>query len=125
MGAYRIFNLVILGFLVYVLVFSLVSPVMEKLFPSVVRCYYKELTGDPCPFCGLTRDMNCVLTGNKEQDKLNTRFQLFLAVYAFEWVIRITMLSVSRRFTGKTLPLVDVAIHCILVVRVIQAVNTI
>ena len=125
MGAYRIFNLVILGFLVYVLIFSLVSPVMEKLFPSVVRCYYKELTGDPCPFCGLTRDLNCVLTGDEEQDRINTRFQLFLAVYTFELVLRIIVFLLSRKFTGKILPVTDGAIHCIIALRILQAVNTV
>ncbi|MCK5131904.1 MAG: DUF2752 domain-containing protein [Candidatus Sabulitectum sp.] len=125
MGAYRIFNLVVLGLLLYVLVFPLISPVMEKLFPSVMRCYYEDFTGDACPFCGLTRDMNCVLSGDRKQDRINTSFQLFLAVYTFEWLIRITMMLMSGRFTGRALPVIDVAIHCILAVCVLHAVNTI
>ena len=48
-----------------------------------------------------------------------------LAVYVFEWIIRITMLLLTRRFTGKTLPAIDITIHCILAVRILQAVNTI
>lgn len=125
MGTYRVFNLVVLGFLLYVLVFSLISPVMEKLFPSVIHCYYKEYTGNPCPFCGLTRDMSCLLTGNGEQERVNSRFQLFLTVYAVEWVIRIFTLLMSRRFTGKTLPAIDVAIHCVIAVMVLYAFNTV
>ncbi len=125
MGTYRIFNIVVLGLLLYVLVFSLISPVMEKHFPSVMRCYYKELTGNPCLFCGLTRDMNCVLTGDGEHERINSRFQLFLTVYAVEWVIRIFMLLMSGRFTGKALPAIDIAIHGVIAVVVLYAFNTV
>jgi len=125
MGAYKIANLVVLGFLMYVLVFSLISPVTEKLFPSVMHCYCKEYTGNPCPFCGLTRDMNCVLTGNWEENRINTRFRLFLIVYAVEWIIRIFMLLMSGRFTGKTLPAIDIAIHGVIAVIVLYALNTV
>ena len=116
-----------MGLLLYVLVFSLVSPVVTRYFPNLPVCYYKEFTGSNCPFCGLTRDLNCVLTGNVEQDRINTRLQLFLAVYAMEWVIRITMLLLTRRFPlrGKTLPAIDIAIHCILAIRVLQAINSV
>ncbi len=119
--AYKIFNLVVMGFLLYALVFSAVSPTLTKKFPFLPGCIHKELTGDPCVFCGLTRDMNCVLTGSVTQDRINTNFQIFLAAYAFEWFIRIFMLLMSRRFTGKTLPAIDIFIHCILAIRIIQA----
>lgn len=125
MKAYRIFNLVVLGFLLYVPVFSIVSPVLTEQFPEIPGCYCKELTGEPCPFCGLTRDMNCVLTGEKEQHSINSGFQLFLAIYVFEWIIRITMLLVSRRFTGKTLPVIDIGIHSVLAVIILLTLNTV
>ena len=127
MRTYRIFNLTIIGLLLYVLVFSIVSPVLTEYFPNLPVCYYKEFTGSNCPFCGLTRDLNCILTGNTEQDRINTRLQLFLAVYAMEWVIRVTILLLSRRFSfsGKTLPAIDVTIHCVLAIRVFQAINSV
>ena len=125
MRTYRIFNLVVLGLLLYVLVFSLVSPALEDLFPSVVKCYYKEFTGDPCPFCGLTRDMNCVLTGEGGHDRVNTRFQIFLSIYVLELALRIFLVLASKRLTGRTLPAVDIAIHCILALIVLRAFNTV
>ena len=125
MGAYRVFNLVVLGLLLYVLVYSLISPVLARQFPDLPRCYYSDMTGDPCPFCGLTRDMNCLLTGRDDRSGINTSFQLFLCVYVFEWMIRITMFLLSGRFSGKTLPVIDIAIHCILAVVVLYALNTV
>ncbi len=127
MRTYRIFNLTIIGLLLYVLVFSLVSPVVTRYFPNLPVCYHKELTGNNCPFCGLTRDLNCILTGNAEQDRINSRLQVFLAVYALEWVIRITILLATRRFSlaGKTLPVIDISIHCILAIRIFQAISSV
>ena len=107
------------------LVFSIVSPVLTEQFPDIPGCYYKELTGEPCPFCGLTRDMNGVLTGEKKQHRINSRFQLFLVIYAFEWIIRITMLLVSRRFTGKALPVIDIGIHSVLAAIILLTLNTV
>ncbi|MCK5785808.1 MAG: DUF2752 domain-containing protein [Candidatus Sabulitectum sp.] len=125
MRTYRVFNLVILGLLLYVLVYSLISPVLARQFPDLPGCYYKELTGDPCPFCGLTTDMNCLLTGEKDQARANSSFQLFLIVYVLEWIIRVAILLTSRRFTGKALPVIDIAIHCILAAKVLHTLSTV
>lgn len=128
MRVYRIFNLVVLGFLLYVLIFSLVSPLLARQFSFLPGCYHKEFTGDPCPFCGLTRDMNSALAESGNGEEINPRFKLFLSFFIIEWVIRITvtlMSFLSSRFTGRTLPVIDIAIHCVLAVIVLYALNTV
>lgn len=123
MNAYRTFNLVVLGFLLYALLFPLISPLMEKLLPNVWRCYYKDITGNPCPFCGLTSDMSSFLHRNRAQINgwNNSHFPIFLTAYTVEWAIRIPMLLISRRFTGRRLPVIDTALHTIIAVVVFYA----
>lgn|GEM_PF-1235811 len=124
MGAYRIANLVILGFLLYALLFPLLSPVMERLFPDIWRCQYKALTGKPCIFCGLTSDMNHILRGDAGDGFHNRSFPLFTGLYLAEWVIRVLLLTVSGRFAGRSLPVVDLALHGIIGVMVILFADT-
>ena len=116
MKAYRIVNYVILALLLYVLIFPYVSNILTKISPKLTQCYHKSNTGELCPFCGLTRDMNCVLTGNEETDRINTNFQIFIAIYAMEWIIRVLITILSRKFTGRTIPILDMVFHLILFV---------
>jgi len=103
-------------------VFTLISPLLERAFPSVMKCYYKEITGDPCPFCGLTEDMSCTLEGDTGHRPVNPHFQMFLAVYKIEWAARILLTLFSFKLSGKTIPAVDVAFHLILAAVVVYSV---
>lgn len=121
MKAYRIVNYVILALLLYVLVFPYISTLLTRISPELTQCYHKANTEELCPFCGLTRDMNCVLTGNEETDRINTNFQIFIAMYAMEWFIRILIIILSRKFTGRTIPILDMVFHLILFMIFINA----
>lgn len=42
----------------------LLSPLAARVLPSAVTvCGYRQLTGKPCPFCGLTHQLSLVLNG--------------------------------------------------------------
>lgn len=125
MRAYRIVNFVILGILLYALVFPLLSPVIGKLFPSFEHCYYNHLTGNPCPFCGLTSDMKALLSGNTNSEDANALFQFFLAIYFAEISFRIAILFLARKLTGRVLPAIDIVVHSILVTCVLHTLNTV
>jgi hypothetical protein len=105
-----------------VLVFTLISPLLEKAFPSVMKCYYKEITGDPCPFCGLTEDMSCTLEGDTDHQPVNTHFQLFLTVYKIAWAARILFTLLCFKLPGKTIPAIDTAFHLVLAAGVVYSV---
>ncbi|MHC4655159.1 MAG: DUF2752 domain-containing protein [Planctomycetota bacterium] len=64
-AAYRIVNWVVLGFTLYLPALPFLSPLLEKCFPSVWGiCPYRELRGEPCPLCGMTRAIGAVLRGD-------------------------------------------------------------
>lgn len=116
MKPYRIVNYVILALLFYILVFPFISTLLTRLSPELTQCYHKANTGELCPFCGLTRDMNCLLTGDEETDRINTNFQIFLSMYALEWFVRLLITILSRKFTGRTIPIIDIGFHLIMVI---------
>ncbi len=87
-----------------------------------MMCYYREITGNPCPFCGLTEDMSCTLEGDTGHKLVNPHFQLFLLVYKIEWAVRILLTVLSFKLSGKTLPAVDTAFHLALGAMVVCSV---
>jgi len=53
------------GWCIYILFLPFISPIMVKLFPALWQCQYKRITGQQCPFCGITRDISVYYsTGN-------------------------------------------------------------
>lgn len=52
---YLTFNITILFFAVYIVMFPLVSKGLEIISPNLTKCIYREVTGKSCPLCGGTR----------------------------------------------------------------------
>ncbi len=53
------------GWCIYILLLPFISSIMVKLFPAIWQCQYKRITGQQCPFCGITRDIGSFYsTGN-------------------------------------------------------------
>ena len=110
MNPYRTANITLLGLLLFVPVFALVSPALESLVTGETLCLHKAITGEDCPFCGLTRDMRqFILTGSVDNSS-NRLFRGLCTVYLFELSIRILLLIFSA---GKERMLVklDILVH--------------
>lgn len=60
---YRIVNGVLAGWLVFPFFLPWISIPMGRYFPRVWRCSYRAMTGENCPFCGLTRDLRTLFSG--------------------------------------------------------------
>jgi len=60
-STYSIINIVIICFMVYLFTLPVLSPVMEKILPDLWQCQYLRITGQECPFCGLTRDFRNIM----------------------------------------------------------------
>ncbi len=114
-GAYRIVNWVVLGFMLYLLALPFLSPLLEKCFPSVWGvCPYRELRGEPCPLCGMTRAVGAVLRGDFHRAVLLNPLSIFAVLFILSEVIFravLLCLQISRR---SLLVRADVFAHLLL-----------
>ncbi len=74
--SYRVASLVLLVLSGYALIFPFVSPLLAKVFPSLSHCWYQARTGQPCPFCGITRDFGRYTVGDFAQAQRMNRLSL-------------------------------------------------
>ena len=64
MSAYSVVSLTSLFLCLYCLLLPLISPLMDQLCPDLWQCAYLNVTGRPCPLCGVTRDFDDLLSGS-------------------------------------------------------------
>lgn len=114
MGAYRTLNLVLLGLLLYALAFPLISPAMERAFPSLWRCHWKAATGEECPFCGLTRGAGEFLESGGIPPEGNPLLRPLIIGYAFALPARALFTWLSFRTADRRIPWIDGAFHLVL-----------
>ena len=114
---YRIINWVILGLMLYLLSLPFLSPLFEKCFPSVWGvCVYRELSGQMCPLCGMTRAVGAVLRGDFHRAVLLNPLSIFAVLFILSEVIFravLLCLHISRRFRSL-LVRADVFAHLLL-----------
>lgn len=60
---YKTINFIILGFAIYILFLPFVAEASRTIHPELWNCAYRSITGNPCPFCGLTTDIRSISTG--------------------------------------------------------------
>ena len=114
---YRIANWVIFGFMLYLLALPFLSPPLEKCFPSVWGvCPYRELLGEPCPLCGMTRAVGAVLRGDFHRAVSLNPLSIFAVLFILSEVIFravLLCLNISRR-SRSLLVRADVFAHLLL-----------
>jgi hypothetical protein len=115
--AYRIVNWLLLGFMLYLLALPFLSPLLEKFLPSVWGiCPYREICGQPCPLCGMTRAVGAVLRGDFHRAVLLNPMSIFAVLFIFSEVIFravLLCLHISRRFRSL-LVRADIFVHLLL-----------
>jgi len=114
---YRILNWVIFGFMLYLLALPFLSPPLEKCLPSVWGvCPYRELRGEPCPLCGMTRAVGAVLRGDFHRAISLNPLSIFAVLFILSEVIFravLLCLKISRR-SWALLVRADVFAHLLL-----------
>ena len=116
--AYRVANWVALGLAVYCLLLPLISPVMGRLLPGIWgRCAYQEMTGRPCPLCGLTRAFKDLARGDVGAALGHHRYALvFAAAVMGEAAFRALVLAMRPDPRRSVVVKADVGVHGILLV---------
>mgnify|MGYP006902020797 CR=1 FL=1 len=83
--------------------------------PELTVCRRLALTGEPCLFCGLTRDALTLLHSGRLQDPPNNpRAMLFFTVFAAEGLFRAVSLLPLRRLGIRARLAADAGFHCAL-----------
>jgi hypothetical protein len=115
--AYRIVNWVILGLMLYMLALPWLSPLFKKCLPSICGvCPYRELSGKPCPLCGMTRAVGAILHGDFQSGVSLNPLSIFAVLFMlFEAIFRALLLhwhiSPQRR---SSLVRADISAHVLI-----------
>ncbi len=113
---YRIVNWTLLGLVVYFLLLPVISPAMDRLMPGVWgQCAYRNLTGRPCPLCGLTHAFQALARADLQSARGYHRLVLFFASFmAVELIFRIVLLQLAPDPKRSALFRFDLAAHGVL-----------
>lgn len=88
---YRVLNLTIVGFIAYMLSLPFLAGTALAESPYW-QCAYKQHTGRPCPYCGLTRDLDALFHG-KWGDTLNPFAGILGLIVFTEFLWRVWLLT--------------------------------
>ncbi len=114
---YKTVNWVILGLMLYLLSLPFLSPLFEKCFPRVSGvCLYRELSGKPCPLCGMTRAVGAVLRGDFHRAVSLNPLSIFAVLFILSEVIFravLLCLNINRR-SRPLLVRADIFAHLLL-----------
>jgi len=115
-STYRTVNLVFIGLALYCALLPLISPVLGRVLPGIWGvCVYREITGRPCPLCGLTHAFGALARGDLAGARSRHPLALiFAGLVVGELIFRILLFI--RKPDPKHSPAVraDIAIHTVL-----------
>ncbi|MDX1359111.1 MAG: DUF2752 domain-containing protein [Clostridia bacterium] len=114
---YMIVSAVVLGFCIYGLLLPAVSPLLERIVPGIWTCPFLRMTGQPCPFCGITHGLTDLYRLNISGASIVTMiiFLLVLVESAYRIMILLTIKGIREKIV-KILAAIDIAWHLILAV---------
>ncbi|MHC4088389.1 MAG: DUF2752 domain-containing protein [Planctomycetota bacterium] len=103
--------------MLYLLSLPFLSPLLVKCIPSVWGvCPYRQLRGEPCPLCGMTRGVGAVLRGDFQRAVLLHPLSIFAVLFILSEVIfraLLLCLHLSRR-SWSLLVRTDIFVHLLL-----------
>lgn len=116
---YKIINIIMLLFCIYIFCFPLISKILESISPTLTLCPFLATTGKPCPLCGGTRFIagipNALITG-KIAYILNF-FGIVIIIVVLEFIFRI--INLFKRNYSNIMINIDIIVHILLIIGLI------
>ena len=110
---YKTINIVIISICIYLLiVFPIISTIMESISPALTKCPYLQLTGKPCPLCGGTRFIKNIKNVFYDIHYVFNIFGLIILILILETIFRIG--NIIKKENKEGIIKFDFFIHIIL-----------
>ena len=114
---YMYINIVFLILCIYIIFYPFFAQVLEKIFPALLQCPYKEMTGMPCPLCGGTRYIANIGTIFHDITYLFNFFGIFMICVFIEIISRIyIIIRIKRKKNIDTILKIDIIWHILLII---------
>lgn len=114
---YKIVNIVILGLVIYMLIFPQISQVLETIIPNSTKCVYLSFTGKECPLCGGTRYIKNIKNVFKDITYLFNVFGFIVIGAIIEGIFRIVNLckANNEKYISKIIA-PDIVVHILCII---------
>lgn len=113
---YKYINITIISLCGYAIIYVFgISRILEKYFPSLVKCVYLQYTGKPCPLCGGTRYVRNIAEAFDDISYLFNFFGFIMIVFIFEILFRIILL-VNKKEKSKKIIFIDILVHSLILI---------
>jgi len=121
-SVYKVINGVIILYILTIILLPLFNEIVFSTNTQIWQCPYLRITGKPCPFCGITRDIKSIMCfiaslGNDNIYLLNKISLPLLLTIFIEVIIRFFILiKLSNIKVPYSLIIVDIIIHSFLLI---------
>lgn len=114
---YIAINITFIFMALYFINLPMISSIITTYTPIEVTCPFNELTGDDCPYCGITSEID-VLQNSTNETKVSNGISLGTFIYYFcyaEILIRLVLILLQYlKKVPKFIIYVDCLIHSLL-----------
>ena len=100
-AVYRTVSIVILAVCIYFFLLPVISPFMERMLPEIWTCPFLRITGNPCPFCGITRGMGSIYS--LDIGSASTIALMAALIAVSETAFRILIVTFAGSMKGRTI----------------------
>lgn len=104
---YKIINSVLLFATIYLFFLPEIMLFISLLPSEITECRYLARTGNPCPFCGVTRDINNI----KKNESVVNNISVYIYIFClFEFSLRLVLI-LKKKLVSRKFFLIDAIIH--------------